>query len=157
MCIRDRMKSFLYIQVDEAISEGYRTFITGLARGVDMWGAMYVMSIGIKHPELGLKVVAVSPFKEESRRRRGMELWDYNNLVAEADECIFLSEKYHAGCYYVRNRFMVDHSSMILGLIYDKRSGTGYTINYAKKQGLASKVVDVNSLAGILRFDNTGK
>ena len=47
---------------------------------------------------------------------------------------LVLSPRYFSGCYHARNRFLVDHTDVLLG-VYDYKneepSGTGYTVYYA--------------------------
>ncbi len=47
-----------------------------------------------------------------------------------------------------RNRFLVDHASMLLA-VYNgvRRSGTGATVNYARKQGREIIVIDPLTLS----------
>ena len=54
-------------------------------------------------------------------------------------------EKYSKDCYYIRNRYLVDHADIVLA-VYDmqanKRSGTGYTVHYAQAQSKPIIVID---------------
>ncbi len=144
------IKSMLYLKVCEAINAGYTTFITGMAKGVDTWCALTVLSLKTDNP--GLRLIGVSPFRKESAKLSGSDLWDYNTITDYADEMIYLSENYHHGCYYERNRYMVDHSSLVIGAVYNMKSGTGYTINYAGKKGVKTDIININSMNEILKL-----
>lgn len=54
-------------------------------------------------------------------------------------------KKYCKDCYYIRNRYLVDHADIVLA-VYDmqanKRSGTGYTVHYAQAQSKPIIVID---------------
>ena len=43
------IKSLLYYQIRRSAEEGYTRFITGLARGVDLWAAGYVLAVSYTH------------------------------------------------------------------------------------------------------------
>ena len=45
---------------------------------------------------------------------------------------------------------MVDHSSKLIGVVRDYKSGTGMTIRYAKKKGLNTNIIDLNEIRHII-------
>ena len=47
-----------------------------------------------------------------------------------------LAPRYEQGCYFVRNRRLVEESGICLCYLTRERSGTGMTVRYAKGQGL---------------------
>ena len=46
--------------IDAAISDGFMTFISGMARGVDLWAALIVLRMKEKEPDVQL--VCASPY-----------------------------------------------------------------------------------------------
>ena len=56
----ESVKEYLAAQIEEAISEGYTTFITGCDRGVDIWAGQIVLEKKTVHPELHL--IAATPW-----------------------------------------------------------------------------------------------
>ena len=54
-------------------------------------------------------------------------------------------EEYSKDCYYIRNRYLVNHADIVLA-VYDmqanKRSGTGYTVHYAQAQNKPIVAID---------------
>ena len=56
------------------------------------------------------------------------------------------SEEYSKDCYSVRNKYMVDSSSLLIAFVKNYRSGTGQTINYAKKTGKITDITDLSDL-----------
>ena len=53
-----------------------------------------------------------------------------------------MQEKYTPDCFYNRNRYMVDHSSMLISAYNDEPGGTKNTIIYAfSKQMEAFSIV----------------
>lgn len=138
------IKSILLCKIEQAYAKGYRTFITGMARGVDTWAAMCVVCLKKTYPDI--KLIGISPFKSEFSQRKGQDKWDYSIIANCADKMIYLHEGYIKSCYFERNRFMVDHSSLVIGVVYNRKSGTGGTIHYAAKRGVKADIVDICEL-----------
>lgn len=61
--------------------------------------------------------------------------------MKQADEKIILNEGYKKGCYYQRDRYLVDNSSLCISYQTRKNGGTAYTVDYANKQGI--KVINL--------------
>lgn len=137
-----RIMSRVHLGVKEAIDAGYTTFVSGMALGVDMWCARIIMELKPTHPELNL--VCVLPFKGQDRDYPSVDKYEYDVTLHAADQVICLSDHYHSNCMRVRNQYMVDHSSKIIGVVKHFKSGSGMTINYAKKKGIDILLVDVN-------------
>lgn len=137
------IKSMLYKAIIDAVNSGYDAFITGVQRGVDLWAAKIILELA---DEFHLKLIAVYPYKDigKSYRNEDRELLEI--LHEKASEEIVLSEKYYSGCYAVRNQYMVDHSSLLIAVVSDYRSGTGQTISYAKKQGIDMDIIDLTEI-----------
>lgn len=135
------IKSMLYYQIQLAIDDGYEYFISGVARGVDIWAANYVIELKRKYPRL--KLICAKPFLEHSKGFRGSELYDLNNILKKSDDVVCVSEHYSRGCYMRRNRFMVDNASRLIAVVGNYQSGTGQTINYAYKQGIDIRTINV--------------
>ncbi|MCD7783975.1 MAG: DUF1273 domain-containing protein [Oscillospiraceae bacterium] len=144
--IRRRMLISMLIQrIYDAIDEGYTTFITGMARGVDIWGGRAIYALKHQKPELNLKMIGISPYKNELNLLHGTDIYDYGTVKQGCDEMYYLSEDYFPACYHIRNRLMIDHSSKVIGVVYDYKSGTGNTIREARRQGLELDIIDINN------------
>ncbi len=139
------LKSMLIERIYRAVDDGYLTFITGMARGVDIWGGKVIYTMKHSHPELGLKLIGISPYKNELDNLHGVDIYDYGTVRQCCDEMYYLSEDYFQACYHLRNRLMVDHSNRVIGVVSDYKSGTGNTIREAKRQGLELDVIDLSS------------
>lgn len=141
------MQSLIALRVIEAARAGYRTFITGMALGADMLFADSVLDHADANPELGIRLVGVSPFAGEERRLSPEELTRYNSVKDRCHAFITLSSGYYNGCFAARNRFMVEHSSLLIALYHHDRSGTSQTINMAKRKGLRIEQINLGSLS----------
>jgi len=63
--------------------------------------------------------------------------------LEQADSVVYVSRDYHKDCMLDRNRFLVEHAAVLLA-VYNgaRRSGTGATVNYARKMGREIIVID---------------
>lgn len=139
------LKSMLYYRIYTAAQSGYEYFISGVARGVDLWAAASVIDIKKKFPDI--KLICAKPYPEHGDTFRGEELWTLNNILEKADEVICVSDCYSRNCYKARNCFMVDNSSCLIAVVDNYKSGTGQTIAYAKRKGLEISLIDVKEVA----------
>lgn len=144
-----RLISMLYLEIESAINDGYTNFITGMARGVDLWAAGYIYEKRIKNPNI--KLICAIPYKGHGKSLKNAEKWDYDNIVASADKVYILEDKYTKTCMQKRNHFMVDNSSRIIAVVENYRSGTGQTIRYAKSKGIDVHIIDINKNAPLLK------
>lgn len=149
------IKSMLYFQIYQAAENGYKYFVSGLARGVDLWAAEYVYDIKNRFPDI--KLIGVKPFASHGESFRGEDLWSFSNILAKADEIVCVSEEYSRDCYKIRNQYMVDRSSRLIAVVDDFKSGTGQTINYARKKGLEINIINVKDYIAAGGRKNNGR
>lgn len=138
-------KELLEKAIDYAISQGFITFITGMAMGVDIWAAEIVLDRRKKNKEIHL--IAALPHPNFESRRSITEKMRFNKIIKAADYVEQVNEYYFSSCYQVRNEWMVDRSALVIALFNGQKSGTKNTIDYAKRKGV--KVVNVLSLEDI--------
>lgn len=128
------IKILLQKAIDTAISDGYTTFITGMARGTDIWAAEIVLDRKKHFPDLQL--ICAVPHPNFEKKRSVYETARYNNIILKSDCTVTVSSFYYKGCYQVRNKFMVDNSSLVIAVFNGQASGTKNTILYAKSKNL---------------------
>lgn len=143
-----RLISIIGLHISDLIAEGYDTFISGMARGVDTWAARLILDFKCRIPSL--RLICAMPYRAHGSTFSGEDRWNLFNLLEAADDVVYVSEQYFKGCMAVRNRFMVDNSSAVLGVVADYRSGTGSTIAYARKKGLKCDIIDLSKSAEML-------
>lgn len=56
------------------------------------------------------------------------------NIPTAADKAVITSEQYNRGCFFTRNRYMVDKADVVVCAFNGKSGGTAYTVDYALKQ-----------------------
>ncbi|NMB30824.1 MAG: DUF1273 domain-containing protein [Clostridiales bacterium] len=134
-----QIKSMLHLQIYEALLKGYTRFISGMARGVDLWACEIVLGLKQEFPQIEL--ICAIPYEGYASRWFGVDKLAYNNYIHKAEEVHIISESYNKACMRKRNVFMVDNSSLLIAVCGDPRSGTGQTIRYARKQGVEVKLI----------------
>ncbi len=79
---------------------------------------------------------------------KGMEaLWSidwqrrYNKILESADYIHYTGSCYGSECYSVRNKWIVDHSSMVIAVYNGQPGGTRNTLKYANSQGTKVKII----------------
>ena len=120
--------------MQQAILDGYRHFITGMSRGMDLWAAMCVLDFKRAYP--GLTLEAAIPCPEQPSRWPAEDVRFYNLVLSRCDTRTVLSPRYTAGCMDKRNRYMVDHSSLLIAAFDGRSGGTRNTCLYAERTGV---------------------
>ncbi len=129
------IKPLLEKAIDEAITKGYKTFITGMAMGTDIWAAEIVLERKKKNKNLHL--ICALPHPKFEKRRNLKEKIRFNRIIKKADLVKEINQHYFNGCYQVRNQWMVDHSSLVLAAFNGTKSGTKNTVDYANHKGVS--------------------
>ncbi len=128
------IKPLLEKAIDEAIVEGYVTFITGMAMGTDIWAAEIVLER--KKRNNNLHLICALPHPGFESRRSMTEKMRFNKIIKKADLVKEINDHYFTGCYQVRNEWMVDRSNLVIAVFNGQKSGTKNTVDYAKRKGI---------------------
>lgn len=128
------VKKRLEEAIDMAISDGYTTFLSGMARGVDMWAAEIV--IKKKEECANLKLVCVPPFKGFEKSWRIEERERFLNIISKADFVRYTSENYSRASFQIRNCYMVNNSKRVIAAYNGQKGGTRNTIEYAEQNNV---------------------
>lgn len=143
VCIE--LKKVLGEQIDFLYRQGVTDFYTGCALGIDLWAGEAVLALMELHPEI--KLHCVVPFTAQDQKWTPEQQVRYHALLDRSDDVIITQEKYSKDCYYIRNRYLVDHADVLLA-VYDmqanKRSGTGYTVHNAQAQNKPIIAIDLD-------------
>lgn len=128
------IKPLLEKAIDKAISEGFVTFITGMAMGTDIWAAEIVLDRKKKNKNLHL--ICALPHPGFENRRNFTEKIRFSKIIKKADLVKEINDHYFTGCYQVRNEWMVDRSNLVIAVFNGQKSGTKNTVDYAIKKGI---------------------
>ena len=134
---RDAIEGQVHTLLKQKIQQGYHCFYAGGARGFDALAAETVLKLKEERPDLTL--VLVLPFAEPYSHETGWtpeDIAEHQTIRARADTVVLMRDTYRPGCYYQRNRYLVDHASLVIAYQNNSSGGTAYTTKYAKAQGL---------------------
>ena len=119
--------------------QGVHTFWVGGALGVDMWAGEILLRLKEQPGYQDLELHIALPGPEHDK------LWDERSkarmafLIQHSTECVIVGKHLTPVDYRKRNQYMVDRADVLLA-VYDNdrsiRSGTGMTVNYARKRAL---------------------
>ena len=128
----DEVKTWLEKQIDQAIADGYTTFISGCAMGVDIWAGQIVLRKKAENPSLHL--IAATPWPGFGARWKDGWKEQYFALLHDADLAVNVCDHYHKGVFQQRNEYMVDRSNRLIAYYNGTPGGTRNTIEYAEKK-----------------------
>ncbi|MDO4544123.1 MAG: SLOG family protein [Clostridia bacterium] len=121
--------------IENAYADGFTRFIAGGAVGFDLLCERLILEAKKQHPDISLAVYI--PCKEQAYKFAPADKLLYERLNAAADELLILSNTYYSGCMHVRNRRMVDDSSLCIAYLTKPQGGTASTVAYAKSKGVS--------------------
>lgn len=114
------LKARLAGVVEAAYEKGMRHFLCGMARGADFYCCEAALALRERRP--GVTVEAVIPCEEQAARWRERDRERWFSLVERCDNETMLQHHYDRGCMLRRNRYLVDHSAMLIA-VYDGMLG----------------------------------
>lgn len=126
------LKLRLMDAISAAYERGYRTFISGMAPGVDTYAAEALVGMRLADAEL----VCAVPYAGFALRFSDKQRARFDRLALYAAHCTVCAAEYSPACMGVRNRYMVDNSSLLIAVFDGQPGGTGYTLEYAKERGI---------------------
>lgn len=118
--------------IERLIERGYTHFISGMAMGFDTWASEDILLLKKKNKSLTLECAI--PFRDQAKSwdKENQDRWA--NILSKADRVTLLNKLYNKGCFYERNRYMVDHADVVVCAYDGQKGGTAYTVDYALKQ-----------------------
>ena len=129
---KEQITKDLTAAIDNAISDGYRTFISGMAMGVDIWAAQIVLEKKTVLP--GLHLICALPFPGFGDRWSSQWSDVYNEIIRQADLVKSISQSFSYASYQKRNEWMVNHSGRVIAVYNGSAGGTRNTVEYAQQK-----------------------
>lgn len=135
------LKKVLAEQIRVLVNRGVTEYLSGMALGADLWCAEIVLALRKENPALHLHCIL--PCEGQDNKWPASEKERYRSILKQANEIIYVNRRYKDGCMLERNRWLVDHAAVVLA-VYNgtARSGTGATVNYARKLGREITIID---------------
>lgn len=117
--------------INSLLIKGFKTFLVGMAMGFDLKCAEILIE---KKKEYNIDIIACVPCKNQDKFFKKEEKEKYQEYLKKVDKIVYFSDEYTNGCMQIRNRYMVDNSSVLVAYLKYFKGGALYTVNYAKKQ-----------------------
>ena len=128
------LKARIARTLEELYRRGYRHFISGMAKGADLYFAEAVLALRERCPDVVLE--AAVPCSSQADRWSAAEQARYRTILDRCNLESLIQQHYDRFCMFRRNRYMVEHSSLLLAVYDGSKGGTRYTIGYAVDRGL---------------------
>lgn len=118
----------------QAIADGFSVFISGMARGVDIWAAEIVLRL--RDAGEAIRLICACPY--QGFERGWKQSWQdrYKAILSTADLVRYICPGYSRSCFQQRNEWMVDHAARVIAVWNGQPSGTKNTIDYARRMGV---------------------
>ena len=138
-----RLKERIAQGVEEAYVLGDRHFICGMAQGCDLYFAEAVLALRERHGDAALE--CARPCETQADSWPKAERVRYQSILDRCDYETLVQHNYDRFCMLRRNRYMVDHSALVIA-VYDgaPKGGTFNTLAYAMRQGLKIDILEVS-------------
>ena len=123
------LKEKLRSAIQSAYDEGFRHFICGMAIGCDFYFAEEVLALQERCSDVTLEAAIPCPsqpngWKAADKRR-------YWGILNRCSYETMVQDHYSPSCMQRRNRYMVDHSALVIAVYDGQNGGTRRTLEYA--------------------------
>ena len=116
------------------LKQGVTVFYAGGALGFDTLAAQAVLKARRFHPQV--KLILALPCRDQAEQWREADRLLYESIKRQADEVIYLADRYTRSCLFERNRYMVNHSDFCVCYCTGDTGGTAYTVKFAQSKGV---------------------
>ena len=130
-----QLKRSIAQAVEEAYVAGIRRFISGMARGCDLYCAEAVLKL--RETERDVTLECARPCETQAESWPEAERARYQSILDQCNYETLVQHSYDRFCMLRRNRYMVDRSCRLIA-VYNgvPKGGTFQTLAYAMKRGL---------------------
>lgn len=137
-----RLKEAIARAAEEAYISGIRRFISGMARGCDLYCAEAVLELREAEPDVLLE--CARPCESQADGWPAAERERYQSILERCNFETLVQHSYDRFCMMRRNRYMADRSGRLIA-VYNgvPKGGTYQTLAYAMKKGLAIHTIDL--------------
>ena len=137
--VKQRLKN----SIEYLLNIGYDTFISGMAIGVDMWFAEIILELKSDLPHI--KLICAIPFVGQETMWNKTTQQRYFSILNRADETVIVSNGgYSAYKMQLRNEWMINHSTAVVGVWNGSTGGTGNCIRYIRTKNHVQKFIRID-------------
>lgn len=129
------LKQRIFDAVEAVYADGVRHYICGMANGCDLYFLEAVLRFQETHPDVTTE--AAIPYAGQADHWRAELKTRYQAALSRCDYHTVVQQMYSGGCMMRRNRYMVDHSRILIAAYNGEPGGTMNTMLYAMRRGLS--------------------
>ena len=130
----DRLVLLLEEEIRKAITGGFTTYITGMAKGTDLIAGEIVLRL--REQDDRLKLICALPHPGFGLHWGGGWTERFQKVLAAADLVRTICPDFSYAAYQTRNEWMVRHSALVIAVFNGERGGTKNTMDYAQRTGV---------------------
>lgn len=123
----------LHSILEELYERGARIFRVGMAKGFDLHAGDITLRLKALHPDIVIEAYIPWPGFDTHLTAEEHEL--YNTIIAEASVIRYAAYYYSREALLRRNDMLIEGCNTLVAWCKRQRSGTGYTLNRAKRHG----------------------
>ena len=136
------LKEVLDLELRELYRRGFRHFMSGMARGCDLYFAEAVLAL--RACRSGVTLECALPYAGQAERWPRPERLRHQAIVEQCDVETPVQQHYDRFCMHRRDRYMVERSAAILAVYSGGGGGTAYTLEQAMRRRLQIFLLDPN-------------
>lgn len=133
-------KEILTKVILDSIKDGFSVFISGMARGIDIWAAEII--INLRNSGHDIKLICAIPYPGFEQTWNSAWKNRYQRIISESDLTRYISSCYSNRCFQIRNEWMVNHSSKVIAFYNGEKGGTRNTILYAQRKNVYISIIE---------------
>ncbi len=127
-------------EIKRAIDDGFTTYITGMAKGVDIVAGEIVLRL--REQDDRLKLICALPYPDFGLHWGGGWTERFRHVLSAADLTRCICSRFSYAAYQERNKWLVDHSSLVIAVFNGKKGGTKNTLDYARGKNIPCIIID---------------
>ena len=137
-----QMAVLLEAEIEKAIDRQFTTFISGMAKGVDIVAAEIVLRLREQDPRL--KLISALPHPGFGLHWGGGWTERFQRVLAQANLERTICPNFSYASYQTRNEWMCRHSGLVIAVFNGERGGTKNTLDYANQIGVPCVIINGN-------------
>lgn len=135
-----KLSALLETEIKRAIAGGFTTYITGMAKGVDLIAAEIVLRL--RERDDRLKLICALPYPGFGQHWGGGWTERFQRVLAQADLSRTICPNFSRASYQARNEWMVRHSALVIAVFNGEPGGTKNTLDFAQRSNVPCVVID---------------
>ncbi len=134
------IKQDLEREIRYAVAKGRTVFLSGMARGVDIWAAEIILKL--REAGMPLRLMCICPFPSFESSWSIQWQTRYRTVLAQADYLKYVCPTYTPACFQLRNEWMANHATQLIAVYNGTSGGTRNTLCYARQIGIDITLID---------------